>query len=234
MKHYILKLRLWNDSIMDEESDGRKVYPEASGDKVSNSNGYLTKGGELGKIYFEKYVDDAPVFDYFYLYNSTYQKEYDWILLDAYGYVGQNVPSCRGFLVSERFKDLLESFKIAQPYRFYKSKLLYRGQKLDYYIFHLAQNEWNELNYDLTAIFHEGKNIKPTILNNRELKKLIKEFPDLKMEICFNKQSDIFYFAHFGYVVSENLKKEIEKSEFVDFEFVEIENTFSFTSRTLF
>lgn len=226
MKYYSLKIKLWDNSILDDESEGRKVYPEANGDTITNSNGFLSKGGEFGKIYFENVVDDAPVFDYFYLYNSTYQKEYDWILLDAYGYVGQNIPSCRGFLVSERLKQLLEQFKIAQPYRFYKSKLMYQGQKLDYYIFHLAQNEWNEFNYELSTFSIEGEKMEINITNNRELKKLLKEFPNIKMEIHLNHYADIFYFAHFGYVVSEYLKNAIENAKLLDFEFIEIKNAY--------
>lgn len=224
MKHYILKLKHWNNGILDEESEGVKVYPRANGDKISNSNGFLSRGDEPGIIYFENYVDDAPVFDYFYLYNSTYQKEYDWILLDAYSYIGQNVPSCRGFLVSEKLKQLLEQFKIAQPYRFYKSKLKYQGQKLDYYIFHLAQNEWSEFNYDLSSFYVDDKKIDINVLGNRDLKKVLKEFPNLKMEIHLNYYSDIFYFAHFGYIVSEDLKNAIQTAKLLDFEFSEIHN----------
>lgn len=224
MKHYILKLKLWNDYIMDEESEGRKVYPEANGGNISNSYGFLSRGGEPGKIYFENVVDNAPIFDYFYLYNSTYQKEYDWILLDAYAYVGHNIPSCRGFLISERFKQLLEQYKIAQPYRFYKSKLKYQGKKLDYYIFHLAQNEWNVFNYESSIFSVNGNKMEINVKSSRDLKLLLKEYPNLKMEICLNEYSDIFYFAHFGYVVSEDLKTAIQNSDLIDFEFIEINN----------
>ncbi|WP_339847135.1 hypothetical protein [uncultured Dokdonia sp.] len=105
-----------------------KEYPQANGEKITNSNGYLSSTGNIGKIKFENYVDDAPIFDYFYLYSTSYQKEYDWILLDAYSYIGQNTPSARGFLVSKKFKDILEQFNIAQPFRFYESMLMYRGE----------------------------------------------------------------------------------------------------------
>lgn len=60
MKYYSLKLKLWNNNILDEESEGRKVYPEASGKYNKNANGFFWKNGVDGKIGFHKVVDDAP------------------------------------------------------------------------------------------------------------------------------------------------------------------------------
>lgn len=44
------------------------------------------------------------------------------------------------------------------------------------------------------------------------------------MEIHQNYYSDIFYFAHFGYIVSEDLKNAIQTAKLLDFEFSEIPN----------
>jgi hypothetical protein len=224
MKHYSLKLKLWDDKITDEKTDSPKVYPRANGDLVSNSEGYLSSLGHQGKIFFESYVDDAPIFDYFYLYSSTYQKEYDWILLDAYNFIGQNIPNCRGFLVSKRFKDIVEKFQIAKPFRFYESKLQFQGEKLEYFILHLAQNEWNNINSSKTKLYNNDLQVDTTIHNNRELKNLIKQYPEIRLNIVLKDFSDLFYFGQFGYIVSERLKEKMEESSLKDFEFIELEN----------
>jgi hypothetical protein len=232
MKYYTLRHKLWDDSIMDEKSEGKKVYPMANGDKISNGNGLLSKSGELGKIYFENYVDDAPIFDYFYLYNSSYQKEYDWILLDAYSYVGQNIPSARGFLVSKKLKEILEQFNIAQPFRFYESRLMYQGEKLEYYIFHLAQNEWKEFNYEKSTFYKGNEKLNVKVTSNREFKKLIKSEPNIQMNLALKNQYDIFYFSQFNYVISETLKNRLEKLNSSSFEFTELKNVnFIFTNK---
>lgn len=232
MKFYQLKLSSRNESIKDELSEGPKIYPQANGSKITNSNGYLSKGGEFGKIFFENYVDNAPIFDYFFLYSLSYQKEYDWILLDAYSYIGQNVPSARGFLVSKRLKEILEQFEIAQPFRFYESKLMYQGEKLEYYIFHLAQNEWKEFDFKESSFFSNDDELNVKVASNRELKKLIKSEPNIKMNLVLKNQYDIFYFSQFNYVISESLKNKIEKNKILGLEFTELKNVnFDFTNK---
>lgn len=233
MKYYQLKLSSRNENIKDELSEGPKIYPKANGSKITNSNGYLSSGGSFGEIFFENYVDDAPVFDYFFLYSLSYQKEYDWILLDAYGYIGKNVPSARGFLVSKKLKEILEQFKIAQPFRFYESKLMYQGEKLEYYIFHLAQNEWKEFNSSKSSFYLNDEKLDASVTSNRELKKLMKSEPSLKMDLVLRDQSDIFYFSQFNYVVSELLKNKLEELNISGVEFTELNNVnFDFTNNS--
>lgn len=234
MKYYQVKLSSRNESIKDELSEGPKIYPKANGSKITNSDGYLSSGGSFGKIFFENYVDDAPVFDYFFLYSLSYQKEYDWILLDAYGYIGQNVPSARGFLISKKLKEILEQFEIAQPFRFYESKLMYQGEKLEYYIFHLAQNEWKEFDGSQSSFYLNDKKLDIKVTSNRELKKLMKSEPDLKMRLVLKNQSDIFYFSQFNYVVSEVVKDKLEELNISGFEFIELSNVkFEFINKPI-
>lgn len=233
MNYYSLKLRLWDTSILDEHSDGPKVYPQANGDRISNNNGYLSKGGNFGKIFFENVVDNAPVFDYFHLYSLSYQKEYDWILLDAYSYIGQNVPSCRGFLISERLKNMLEQFEISKPFRFYKSKLMFQGKKLPYYIFHLAQNEWNNLIFESSKYLELNENgnltqLSVSVRNRKEFKFLFKESKNKQLiwKLKLKQHSDIFYFPFIdkgGYVISEKLKNRINELGFKGFQITKLD-----------
>ncbi len=225
MRYYKLIFNFHNETL-DPDSYGPKIYPSANGTRIINNNGFLSTFENQGKIYFENIVDDAPIFDYFYLYNSTYQKEYDWILLDSYSFIGNNIPQIRGFLVSQKFKDVLEKFVIAKPYRFYESFLMYQGKKLTYYIFHLAQNEWKEYNSEISDFFQNGKLIK--VKSNKDLKQLVHDGkfiePNSSARIIMNNFADIFYFARFGYIISENLRDEIIKHDLLDFDFIPIEN----------
>jgi hypothetical protein len=234
MRFYKLELKLWDDKVIDQKSNGSKVYPQANGEKISNSDDYL---GINGKIRLGNYVDTAPVFDYFYLYNSSYRTEYDWVLLDAYSFIGGNTPSIRGFLISEKFKHILDGFIIAKPYRFYASKLMYQGKKLDYFIFHLAQDEWKEFQAEKSSFYSvengERKKLDVVIRGNRDLKKLMGSYENgaLTMDLHMPEYADVFFFSQFNYVVSERLKKAMEKGGVEGFGFEPLESvSFNFTS----
>lgn len=220
MKFYSLKLKLWDDKIIDAKSNNPRVYPCANGSRIINSGDYL---GQAGRIHLSNYVDDAPVFDYFYLYNLSYQSEFDWILLDAYSFAGQNIPSIRGFLVSEKFRQVLNNFKVAKPFRFYKSKLMYKGEKLDYYIFQLAQDEWKELDFEESVFHLNGERLDIKVTSNREFKKLLADAKvqtnELSVNFELNEFADIFFFSQYNIVVSENLMSEMIGAELKDFEF---------------
>lgn len=141
------------------------------------------------------------------------------------------MPSARGFLVSKKLKEVLEQFNIAKPFRFYESKLMYQGEKLEYYIFHLAQNEWKEFNSSQSAFYLNDERLDVSITSNRELKKLMKSEPNIKMNLVLKNQSDIFYFSQFNYVVSELLKNKLEELNISGFEFTELNNVnFNFTN----
>lgn len=230
MKYYKLTLKIHNETL-DPDSPGFKVYPCANGEKVSNGKGYFWDGVNNGKIHFEKTADDTPIFDYYYLYNSSYQKEYDWILLDSYRIDGPNSLSGRGFMVSERLKTVLEQFKIAKPYRFYPAYLMYQGNKLLYYIMHLANYEWNEFDIECST-FEIGKE-KFNVTNERDFRKFTRAVKEnskpWRAKIGLEFSSDLFYFSHIGYIVSEDLKNSITQVTSSDFEFELLTNyTFEF------
>ncbi|MBT1700438.1 hypothetical protein KK083_26360 [Fulvivirgaceae bacterium PWU4] len=225
MNFYSLKLKLWDDSEIDRKSESPRVYPQANGGKIFNARGFL---GINGKIHMTDYVDETPVFDYFYLYNLSSQREDDWILLDAYAFAGQNYPLIRGFLISEKFRQVLLSCKIADPSRFYKSKLMYKGEKIDYYIFHLAQDEWMNFHSHESAFYFDDKRIDVLIDSNASLKNLISDAKnqqkDLSMNLVLKDYADIFFFSQFNYVVSEMLKQKMESEGLKGISFTYLEN----------
>lgn len=53
MTFYGLKLKLWDQLIGDEQTLEPKVYPRANGEKISNSNGYLSYSGHKGKYFLK-------------------------------------------------------------------------------------------------------------------------------------------------------------------------------------
>ena len=134
--------RLKATSSDDEIQNGR-IFPSASAATLGAGRGLLLSG----KISYGKYVDAAAeVFDHFSLASLSHSSGYDWILLDAYDFIGAVVPvESFGLLVSPKLRGVLETFRIAPPHRFYPAKLLYRGDKLDYFVFHPAHDKWANL-----------------------------------------------------------------------------------------
>lgn len=95
---------------------------------------------------------------------------------------------------------------------------------MKYFIFHLAQNEWENFNSLKSTFFSNNHSIGVNINSNRNLKNLIKKHPELNMNIVLKDYSDIFYFSQFGYIVSERLRGAIEVAGLKDFEFIEMSN----------
>ena len=83
---------------------------------------------------------DVPVFDYFVLkeLDGKRKKKFDWIKLGAYDFVVGHYTMSFCFLVSEQFKETIAAFNLPR-HRFYPAKLMYKGAKLDYYIFQLGE-----------------------------------------------------------------------------------------------
>jgi hypothetical protein len=95
---------------------------------------FINEGVNGIRIHEYALTDNVPVLDHFFLRESIRNKINDWILLDLYGL---NVINIQGsaYLVSPKLRELIEQFHISQPYRFYPAKLLYQGDKLDYFLF---------------------------------------------------------------------------------------------------
>jgi hypothetical protein len=103
----------------------------ANGEYIPNANHYFYEMRE-GKILL-----DAPVFDYFFLKSFEEKKYWEKYLMDVHDFTGEG-SQIGGWFVSEDLKLLLENFNLTQPHHFYPSKLLYKGNKLDYFIFQFA------------------------------------------------------------------------------------------------
>lgn len=234
MRFFEFRLRYSDPEVPDKESSGNKVFPQASGINLST-------GAEMfkhdGRIYQFNYTDDAPVFDYFTLISISHKGESDWILNDVIAFAGSKYPMIRGYLVSPKFKNLIEKFKISFPFRFYQSKLLYKKHKQDYYIFQMAQNDWENYIFDESEYYYrrgeEKVRIDSKIRQPTDFKKTLRDFHDKKESLIINahlkEYFDIFYLSGVGVCVSEILKMELENQGITGIEIVPLVSSINFT-----
>ncbi|WGU68982.1 hypothetical protein QIU19_03590 [Capnocytophaga canimorsus] len=140
MKYYKLKMKR-----RFEEED--KVLGHANGEFVPNGAFYFDRIGE-GEI-----IENAPVFDYFHLQSFGEEKDWEWRLQDVHGYMGEYPTHCIWY-ISDKLKTLLENFKIAPKYHFYETRLLYKGEKLKYWIFQFPIDYFLNVNYEKSFFFY--------------------------------------------------------------------------------
>jgi hypothetical protein len=119
---------------------GERIASDANGEFVPNASAYFSRIRK-GEILF-----DAPVFDYFHLQSFDKEEFWDWKLCDIHG-GGWEYPGNNNWYISDKLKLLMEHFKITPQYYFYESRLLYRGEKLKYWIFQFiaAYGKFNKM-----------------------------------------------------------------------------------------
>ena len=81
------------------------------------------------------------VFDSFFL--SSYDKEefWEWNSFDVHKFYGKSGWLTPNLLISKKLKNVLEQHNIAEPHFYYKSNLIYKKEKFDYYIFQFTGNK---------------------------------------------------------------------------------------------
>lgn len=218
-------------NFLDYYSIGR-TPSYAEGEKVPNGNYYFDEMRN-GRIFPE-----TPIFDYFYLKSFDDKKYWEWKLDDIHKFIGEG-SQIPGWFVSEDFKLLLEQFRIPQPHHFYPSKLLYKGAKLDYYIFQFAgQNIINEIrtkyiNWNKSVFFNPIYNSNLSINSMQEFideSRNIMRTSQYKKEIILKRIAlttclDFFPMRTFlnDDIVSDRLKQAIEDMGITGFEFTELD-----------
>ncbi len=105
-----------------------RVLGHANGEYVPNGKKYFDRLGQ-GEILY-----DAPIFDYFHVQSFGPKEEWEWRLQDIHGFIGE-YPTGGAYYISNKCKKVFERFKIAKGYHFYLTKLLYKVEKYDYWIF---------------------------------------------------------------------------------------------------
>ncbi len=132
--------------------------------------------------------------------------------------------SARGYLVSERLKQLLEGFNL-MPHRFYPGKVEYKGTLFNYYFLHLVCDSYRLIDFEKTKFYITTSGVKTNdnliIKYEEDLKKMRKEMPmskSIKAEKLYfstffeNQPLDLFYFIglHPDIFISEKLKTALE------------------------
>lgn len=197
---------------------------------LGHANGeFVTDKGYFERIGNGEIIKDAPIFDYFHLQSYGPEKEWEWKLQDVHGGI-YDYPAGGYWYISDDFKILLENFKIALNYHFYETRLLYKGNKLKYWIFQTPIDPFQNLDFqNCEFILKDDNDIY--IFQSKEEYLLFykKQYRETKRKLGSKK---IFLTEYFDYVVnpntgdklvSENLKNAIEAMKLEGLEFFEID-----------
>jgi hypothetical protein len=217
-----------------ENDPKERIYPDAylakgmagfeyiANGRRSDDSDYLPEAKSISQY---QILTNVPVFDYFVLkenYGSS-RKKFDWITLHLYGFAVEHYTISGGcFLVSPQFREVVSQFRLPR-HHFYPAKLMYKNEKLDYYISQLGEVLYVE--YQLSDYYFKGES---QVISAQELGiKSKADFEELDT-LCYNKnkrlcikEDYIFeqyydYFSGFagigklGRVVSERLKAALE------------------------
>jgi hypothetical protein len=198
------------------------VVSYATGELVPNADYYVDRISN-GNI-----IDNAPIFDYFYLKGYGQKKEWEWKLQDVH-IGGWMYPRYADWYISDIFKVLLERFKIAPKYYFYESRLLYKGEKLKYWIFQFPIDFFLHIDYKKSEFVFSNEIETMYSFKNREeyLEFRRAEYQKTKKElnphkIVFNSVFDMIAY-NADKLVSERLKNAIEENGIEGFEFSELD-----------
>ncbi|MDR1526049.1 MAG: hypothetical protein LBS46_00040 [Dysgonamonadaceae bacterium] len=205
--------------------NGQPVLGHANGEFVPNGKAYFDRMGK-GEI-----IEDAPIFDYFYLKSYGSKEDWEWRLQDIHGGIGV-YPRGADWYISDDFKVLLENFKIAPKYHFYETRLLYKGKKLKYWIFQFPMTPLQNYNYEQSHFYYENENNKVVISINDEQEFQFKRgelllVHDIRLQcskITIKENYDLIYVLPWGdKIISQNLKKAIEDAGLQGFIFSELD-----------
>lgn len=224
MKYYKIYPKFYNNN-------GR-IVSSVNGEKILNAEFYFNKISQ-GEILLS-----TPIFDYFFLESYDEKKYWEVQLNDVHEFIGKG-SKIPGWLISKDLKLLLENFKLSEPYHFYSSKLMYKGQKLDYYIFQytgmiIVEEIRANILFQKSIFYNPNKNEKILVKSKddfvKEKKRILKETNDYSKGIkikrlVLSKALDFFPMQSFlvDNIVSERLKNAIEEMGITGFEFSELD-----------
>lgn len=208
MSYYILKPATDTPETGSQYPQVQKMAPGYDY-KASNSVHALSRE-------FEKFPEYEPNLDYFIVHGKAKLSD----LLSVAVIHG-------GFLVSERFKNVLEQFNLA-PHKFYPAKVQFRKQFHQYYWMHIISDLTDQVDYPKSTFFvyhNYSKNIGYTEVKSKEEliqkeKSLRENNPGKTLAIwsekisltsSFNRAADLFKIGNFdsSYYISEKLKNKI-------------------------
>ncbi|GHT19125.1 hypothetical protein FACS189429_6470 [Bacteroidia bacterium] len=197
---------------------------------ISNANGEFVPNGEeyFNRIGNGEIIQNASVFDYFHLQSFGDKEDWEWHLQDIHG-GGWVYPRGADWYISDKCKKLLEQFFIAPKYHFYETRLLYKGEKLVYWIFQFPIEPFQNIDFqksdfilkDDNNIYHFDSEEEYLTFYRREHRETKRKL--LCTKLCIKQRYDILYSPRNEKIVSERLKTAIEENGIEGFEFLEIE-----------
>lgn len=211
---------------------GDMIATNANGSDIPYGDDYFRRMSK-GEI-----IQDAPVFDSFFLESFDKKKFWEWILCDVYKFIGSG-SQIRGWFISEDLKRLLENFNLVEPHCFYPSKLLYKGRKLNYYIYQYGGESFftiyaNFIQFDKTIFYNPAtqtdfyvKSEEDFFGKREEIERLTKNaLQRVPVRKTVLKSALDFFPAKAyldAYIVSERLKQAMEAIGITGFEFSELD-----------
>jgi hypothetical protein len=208
------------------------------GDRISSDADFKDSSKEqfFKLIAKGEMIADISIFDYFYLKSFDEEKYWEWALFDVHRFIGEASWMKGSWLISEKFKNMLKQYSLSQPHFFYSSKLLYKNEKFNYYIFQFT----GKLTYKEISMCIDFLNSRFLNPQTKELVsfKNIDDYSEkseklyferdadyLKKKLVLKKEFDFFPTQSFfkDNLVSEGLKQAIEENEITGFEFSELD-----------
>jgi hypothetical protein len=221
MKYFLIKTKRYYENNM--------IATNANGEFVPEADAYFYRMSN-GEIFL-----NAPIFDYFHLQSFDKKEFWEWILCDVYNGIGK-YPNQSNWYISDRLKALFEKFIIAQDYHFYETRLLYKGEKLKYWIFQFlaTYRKLNKTKYiSFTDSIFFSKNTSKKIMDVNSYndyltieKELSNNNDELKTNyIVLNDYIDFTTLIPLrpDIIISERLKNAIEENGITGFEFSELD-----------
>jgi len=212
MKYYKIEIQKFYED---------RIASAANGKNVSNKEDYFyrIRKGEI--------LCDTPIFDYFVLESFDKEKYWEWMLFDVHSGIGE-YPFNSNWYISNKLKKILTNFIVSPEYCFYETNLLYKEEKLKYWIFQFVApyrklNKMKYISFEDSLFISNSEKLKISNLDEFDEKNDVIEISLKKIHL-----SDYFDFIPLSpitsdIIVSERLKKVMEENEITGFEFSELD-----------
>lgn len=191
MKYYSVNLQI-------EDEKSKRNMPKANGKNIKNASQYFARmdNGE--------FLNDIPVLDYFVFESYESPEFWEIRICDAHGYTGVYTTAANWY-VSEKLQRLLVQFSIQTPYQFYKSKLLFKGNKFDYFVFQIRRDSSQYIDYINSTFWVRDYNTKQNIRDYEFKIKSSTEFYGASRRLLKEEKAELYpqslrYFELFNFI----------------------------------
>jgi hypothetical protein len=223
MKYYLIKVK--------SHSDNNRISSEVEGEKIPNAEFFFNRISQ-GEILLK-----TPVFDYFFLESFDEKQYWEYKVNDVHKFIGEG-SQIKGWFVSGKLRLLLELFNLPESCHFYSSKLLYKGEKLNYYIFQYTGKLTFEqlllyIDYSKTIFLNPLKNSEIILYKKEEFLPMYRQiYKENGLEnamknkkLVLKEKLDFFPMQMFLHdnIISERLKIAMEENNIEGFEFSELD-----------